>query len=85
MTAPTRGAERARAIVTSLLADDTFAASEMLDDLDGDEAEDVIIHLSTDCAALLRRLSFLMGSEPIHVWQQVVLARINAEEGPQWP
>jgi hypothetical protein len=81
----TVGAQRARAIVTSLLADDTFGASEMLDDLNGDEAEEVIIQLSTDCSALLRRLAFLMGDEPLNIWQHVVLARINAEEYPQWP
>jgi hypothetical protein len=79
------GAERARAIVTSLLADDTYRASELLDDLDGDEAEDVIIQLSTDCAALLRRLAFFMDSDSLTIWQHVVLARITAEEGPTWP
>lgn len=79
------GSERARAIVTSLLADDTAQASALLDDLATDEAEGVIIQLSTDCAALLRRLGFLIHQEPLTVWQRLVLARINAEEGPTWP
>lgn len=75
------GAEQARAIVTSLVFDDTSQAYDIVAALDRDEAEEAIIQLSTDVHALLRRLAFLTESEVETIWRHVVLARIAAEEG----